>query len=59
MSAEQQILTAVLSQVLTQDYPMEAIEETKKQLDSTLEIDRQIKATKRKLEELEMPYSEI
>jgi DNA invertase Pin-like site-specific DNA recombinase len=54
VSAEKQILAAVLSQVLTQDYLMEAIAETKKQLDSTPEIERQIKAVRRKLGELEI-----
>jgi DNA invertase Pin-like site-specific DNA recombinase len=53
-SAEKQILDVVLNQVLTPDYLLEAIEETKKQLDSTPEIERQIKATRRKLEELDI-----
>jgi site-specific DNA recombinase len=52
VNAEQQILAVILNQVLTPDYLMEAIDETKKQLDSTPEIERQIKATKRKLEDL-------
>jgi DNA invertase Pin-like site-specific DNA recombinase len=51
-NAEQQILTSVLDQILTPEYLLEVIAETKKQLDSTPEIESQIKATRRKLEEL-------
>jgi site-specific DNA recombinase len=54
VNAEQQILTVVLNQVLTPDYLLDAIEETKKQLDSTAEIERQVKAITRKIEELKI-----
>ena len=54
INAEKQILASVLDQVLTQDYLTEVIEETKKQLDSTAEIERQIQAAKRKLEDLDI-----
>jgi hypothetical protein len=54
ISAEKQILAAVLNQVLTHDYLMEAIEETKKQLNSTSEIETQIVATRRKLKDLDI-----
>jgi site-specific DNA recombinase len=57
--AEQQILATVLGQVLTPDYLLEAIVETKKQLDSTSDIERQIAATRRKLEELEIAIHRI
>jgi DNA invertase Pin-like site-specific DNA recombinase len=50
--AEAKIIEAVLSHVLTPDYLAEAIEETKKQLDSTDAIERQIKAEQRRLEDL-------
>jgi hypothetical protein len=53
-NAEQQILTAVLDQVLTPEYLTEAIAETKKRLDATPEMERQITAAKRRLEELEI-----
>jgi site-specific DNA recombinase len=52
VNAERQILAAVLEQVLTPGYLAEAIAETKKQLDSTAELERHIKATARRLEEL-------
>lgn len=54
VNAEQQILAAILGQVLTADYLSEAIAETKKQLDSTPELERQIKATRRDLESLDI-----
>ena len=53
-NAEQQILATVLDQVLTPEYLAEVIEETKKKLDSTAEIERQIQAEQRKLEDLEI-----
>jgi DNA invertase Pin-like site-specific DNA recombinase len=53
-NAEQQILTAVLSQVLTPAYLADVIAETKKNLDSTADIERQIKAAARRLEDLEI-----
>jgi len=53
-NAERQILTSVLEQVLTPEYLAEVIAETKRQLDSTSEIERQIKAEKRKLEDLDI-----
>ena len=52
VKAEQQVLAYVLEQVLTPEYLAEAIAETKKHLDSTAEIERQIQAEKRKLEDL-------
>jgi site-specific DNA recombinase len=53
-NAEQQILANVLDRVLTSEYLADVIAETKKQLDSTPEIQREIKATRRKLEELDI-----
>ena len=52
--AERQILARVVDQVLTPDYLAEVITETKKHLDSTAEIERQIQAEQRKLEDLEI-----
>jgi hypothetical protein len=52
--AEQQVLACVLGQVLTPKYLAEVIAETKRKLDSTPEIERQIKAEKRKLEDVEI-----
>lgn len=52
--AETQITNIVLNQVLTPEYLSEAIEETKKHLDSTPEIERQITAEKRTLEDLDL-----
>jgi hypothetical protein len=54
VNAETRILASVLNQVLTVEYLSEAITETKKQMDSTSELKRQIKADKRKLEDLEI-----
>jgi len=53
-NAETQIINTVLNQILTPEYLSEVIEETKKQLDSTPEIERQIKAEKRRLEDLDI-----
>lgn len=53
-NAESTIINLVLSEILTPGYLSEVIEETKKRLDSTEEIERQIKAEKRKLEDLEI-----
>jgi hypothetical protein len=44
----------VLNQILTPEYLSEVIEETKKQLDSTIEIERQITAEKRTLDDLDI-----
>jgi hypothetical protein len=44
----------VLEQILTPEYLLEVIEETKKHLDSTPEIERQIKAKERTLEDLDI-----
>lgn len=52
--AESKIIEAVLSHVLTPGYLSEAVEQTKKQLDSTAEIERQINADKRRLEDLDI-----
>jgi len=54
INAESQIINVVLNQVLTSEYLSEVIEETKKQLDSTSEIERQIVAEKRTLEDLDI-----
>jgi len=54
INAETQIINTVLNQILTPEYLSEVIEETKKQLDSTAEIERQIKAEKRTLENLDI-----
>ena len=53
-NAEQQILNSVLDQILTPEYLLEVIEETKKHLDSTPEIERQIKAKERTLEDVDI-----
>ena len=53
-NAEKQIMECVLNQVLTPGYLSVAIAETKKQLDSTAEIEPQIKAAARRLEDLEI-----
>ncbi len=53
-NAEKQIIYTVLNQILTVEYLSEVIAETKKQLDSTPEIERQIKAEKRKLQDLDL-----
>jgi len=57
--AEQQILACVLHQVLTPEYLAEVIAETKKHLDSTAEIERQIQAEKRKLQELDIAIQRV
>lgn len=54
INAETQIINTVLNQILTPEYLLEVIEETKKQLDSTAEIERQIAAEKRRLEDLDI-----
>ncbi len=53
-NAEKQIIDSVLRQVLTPEYLSEVIAETKKQLNSTPELERQIKAKIRKLEDLDI-----
>ena len=53
-NAEMQIINTVLNQILTPEYLSKVIEETKKQLDSTAEIERRIAAEKRTLEDLEI-----
>ena len=53
-NAEQQILNSVLDQILTPEYLLEVIAETKKHLDSTPELERQIKANERTLEDLDI-----
>jgi len=52
--AESKIIEAVLDHVLTSEYLSKAIEETKKQLDSTAEIERHIIVEKRRLEDLDI-----
>lgn len=54
VNAEKQILATVLEQILTPDYLMDAIAETKKRLDATPEIERQIAAARHQLEELDI-----
>ena len=54
INAEKQILSIVLNQILTPEYLSEVIAETKKRLDSTPEIERQINAAKRRLEDLDI-----
>ena len=54
INAETQIITTVLNQILTPEYLLEVIEETKKKLDSTPEIERQITAEKRRLVDLDI-----
>ncbi len=54
INAEVQIINAVLNNVLTPGYLTEVIEETKKQFNSTAEIERQLTAKKRKLEDLDI-----
>ncbi len=54
INAEKHILAGVLNQVLTPEYLSEVIAETKKQFDSTPEIERQIQAARRRLEDLEL-----
>ncbi len=58
-NAETQIINVVLNKILTPEYLSEVIEETKKQLDSTVEIQRQITAEKRTLEDLEIGIQRI
>lgn len=54
VDAEKVIMDNVLSKVLTHEYLWDVIVETKKQLDSTAEIERQIKAENRRLEDLDI-----
>ena len=53
-NAEAQIINTVLNKVLTPEYLSEVIDDTKKQLASTAEIERQIAAEKRTLEDLDI-----
>jgi hypothetical protein len=59
INAEKQIINAVLSHVLTPEYLTEVIDETKKQLDSTTEIERLIIVEKRKLEDLDIAIQRL
>lgn len=54
INAEREIINTILNRVLTPEYLAEVIAETKKQLASTAEIERQIQAEKRKLEDLDI-----
>lgn len=54
INAETQIMASVLNQILTPEYLSEVIAETKKRLDSTPELERQIHAAKRRLEDLDI-----
>ena len=54
LNAERQIIDAALNQILTPEYLSEVLAETKRQLESTVEIERQITAEKRRLEDLEI-----
>ena len=53
-NAETQTINTVLNKILTPEYLSEVIEETKKHIDSTIEIERQIAAEKRTLEVLDI-----
>jgi len=53
-NAEAQIIPAILNHILTPEYLSEVIAETKKQFDSTAEIESQIKAARRALEDLDI-----
>jgi len=53
-NAEAQIIPAILGHVLTPEYLLEVIAETKKQFDSTAEIENQIKSARRALEDLDI-----
>lgn len=52
INAEKHIIASVLNQVLTTEYLSDVISEAKKQFDSTPEIERQIQAARRRLEDL-------
>jgi DNA invertase Pin-like site-specific DNA recombinase len=54
VNAEKQILSAVLNQVLTPGYLLDAIEVTKNRLDATPQIEKNIIAARRKLEETDI-----
>jgi len=54
VNAEKQILANVLTHVLTPEYLSEVIAETKKQFDSTAELERQIKSSIRRIEDLDL-----
>jgi site-specific DNA recombinase len=53
-NAEAQIIPAILGHVLTPEYLSEVIAETKKQFDSTAEIESQIKSARRTVEDLDI-----
>jgi site-specific DNA recombinase len=53
-NAEDQIISAIMSRVLTVEFLGEIIEETKKQMGSTIEIERQINAAHHTLEDIEI-----
>lgn len=53
-NAERAIIKAVMDQVLTNDYLLEVIEETKKRFTSTDEIERQIETCNRKILDLDI-----
>jgi DNA invertase Pin-like site-specific DNA recombinase len=53
-NAEAQIISTIMARVLTLEFLEEIIEETKRQLDSTVEIERQVKAASHTLEDIEI-----
>ena len=53
-NAEAQIISAILNHVLTPEYLSEVIAETKKQFDSTADIESQIKSARRTIEDLDI-----
>jgi hypothetical protein len=57
--AENQILLTVINQILTPEYLSEVIASIKRLLDSTPELERRIKAAKRKLEDLDIAIQKI
>jgi DNA invertase Pin-like site-specific DNA recombinase len=57
--AETAILETVMNKVFTPDYLMDAITEAKKKMDSTADIERQITAEKRRLEDLDIGINRL
>lgn len=58
-NAEAQIMNAVLNKVLTPKYLSEVIADTKKKFTSTNELERQIKVTRRNLEDLDISIQKL
>lgn len=53
-NAEAQVMATVLNKILTQEYLSEVITETKKRFGATTEIERQVKAAQREIEDLDI-----